>query len=589
MSYAAENSLLIAPYGGKLVHLISNLGERGELIRQADILPSIQLSPRSLCDLELIATGAFSPLDRFMGQSDYERVLEEMRLADGTLFPIPITLPVTSLEGVQIGREVALRDLKHELMAILLVEEVYEWNLEHEAVQVCGTTDLRHPLVAEMASWGRWYVSGPMRVLSLPKHHDFSELRHTPGEVRELLDLRGSSNVVAFQTRNPMHRVHEELVKQAADEIGGTLLLHPVVGLTKPGDVDHYTRVRTITIMVEHYFSRDRTVLSLLPLAMRLAGPREALWHAIIRRNYGANHLIVGRDHASPGKNSKGEPFYEPYAAQALLTELGAIIGVTVVPYKELVFLPDEDRYEELPEVPPGKKYISVSGTAVRDEYLSIGRSLPHWLVRPEVAAILSKDMPPRSQEGFCLWFTGLPCAGKSTVAELLAVMLMERGRQVSLLDGDVVRTHLSKGLGFSKQDRDTNVLRIGFVASEIVRHHGAVVCAAVSPYGEARNQVRAMVGADRFILVFVDTPRQVCEQRDVKGLYAKAIRGEIKGFTGVDDPYEVPLGPEITLTTVDSSPEDNARRVLEYLECRGFVRERMPLTDPKLWESSSR
>jgi len=410
--------------------------------------------------------------------------------------------------------------------------------------------------------------------MNLPKHHDFSELRRTPAETRKLLAETGCTNVVAFQTRNPMHRVHEELTKRAADEIDGALLLHPVVGLTNQGDVDHYTRVRTYKVVVERYYDQRRTVLSLLPLAMRMAGPREAVWHAIIRRNYGANHFIVGRDHASPGKDSAGQPFYGPYDAQNLLAELGPEIGVKMVPFNELVYLPGEDRYEEVDRVPAGADKVSISATRVRVDYLAKGKKLPQWLTEPEIAAILAKAYPPRHQQGFCVWFTGLPGAGKSSIAGVLTELLAERGRQVTLLDGDVVRTHLSKGLGFSKEDRDTNIRRIGFVASEIVRHHGAVICAAVSPYRAARNEVRNMVGGERFILVFVDTPLEVCERRDSKGLYAKARHGEIRGLTGVDDPWEVPVDPEIVLTTMDCSPEDNARGIIRYLIDKGFLLE---------------
>ncbi|MEM2567113.1 MAG: bifunctional sulfate adenylyltransferase/adenylylsulfate kinase [Candidatus Bathyarchaeia archaeon] len=570
----SESVALIPPYGGKLVNLLVSGEEREELLKKSEKLSSIQISPRSMCDLELLATGGFSPLDRFMGKEDYLRVLDEMRLADGTLFPIPVTLPVKEINNIQIGKEIALRSPKNELMAIMLVEEIFEYDPNYEALQVCGTTDSHHPLVAEMASWGRFYISGSIKVVNLPKYYDFPELRRTPAEVRSLLEQLGYPNVVAFQTRNPMHRAHEELVKRAADKINGAILIHPVVGLTKPGDIDHYTRVRAYKVLVEKYFDPRRTVLSLLPLAMRLAGPREAVWHAIIRRNYGANYFIVGRDHAGPGKNSKGEPFYGPYDAQELLAKFSDEIGVKMIPFNELVYLPDEDRYEEIHLVPKGKKFLSISGTEVRNEYLAKGRLLPQWFTRPEVAEILSKAFPPRHQQGFCVWFTGLPCSGKSTIAEILAVMLMAHGRQVTLLDGDVVRTHLSKGLGFTREDRDTNILRIGFVASEIVRHNGAVICAAVSPYETTRNQVRHMVGEDKFILVFVNTPLEVCEQRDVKGLYAKARRGEIKGFTGIDDPYEIPTSPDIVLTTTDCSPEDNARKIFKYLVEKGFVKE---------------
>jgi len=564
----------IPPYGGQLVNLIVNDAERRELTEYANKLPSLQLSPRSLCDIELLSVGAFSPLDRFMGKADYAGVVKEMRLANGTLFPIPITLPVADASSIQVGRDIVLRSPNNDLIAIMTVEEVFEWSPSEEAYLVLGTQDVRHPLVAEMASWGRAYISGPLKVLNLPKHYDFSELRNTPAEVRSMLQQLGYSNVVAFQTRNPIHRAHEELTKRAANQVGGGLLIHPVVGMTKPGDIDHYTRVRAYKILVERYYDRNRTLLSLLPLAMRMAGPREALWHAIIRRNYGASHFIVGRDHAGPGKDSEGRPFYGPYDAQQLLQQFESEIGVKMVPFKEIVYLPDEDRFEEQDQVPVGTRIATISGTEVRVEYLGNGKKLPEWFTRPETAAILSKVSPPAHKQGFCLWFTGLSGAGKSTIAEILAILLMEHGRQVSLLDGDVVRTHLSKGLGFSKEDRDTNILRIGFVASEIVQHHGVVICAAVSPYRAARNECRLMVGENRFIEIFVDTPIEVCEQRDTKGMYAKARRGEIKTFTGVDDPYEEPLSPEIRLKTTDCLAEDNARKIFRYLMDQGFLLE---------------
>lgn len=568
----SEAPELIQPYGGELVSLLVKDPERDELIEHAGTLPSLQLSHRSLCDLELLACGAFSPLDRFMGRADYQSVLENMRLSSGTLFPVPISLPVGEDEPISIGQEIALRDLKNNLIAVITIEEIFEWDLSHEAKRVYGTTDVRHPLVAEMHTWGKRYVSGPLRVLNLPKYFSFVELRRTPAEVRELLSNKGHANVVAFQTRNPMHRAHEELTKQAAQKIGGCLLLHPVVGQTKAGDVDYYTRVRGYKILVEKYYDPRRTVLSLLPLAMRMAGPREALWHALIRRNYGANHFIVGRDHASPGLDSEGKPFYGPYDAQQLLERFGEEIGVTMVPFNELVYLPQERRYIEADKVSKSAQILSLSGTRVRTEYLEAGKSLPEWFTRSEIAEILAQEYPPRHQKGFCIWFTGLSGAGKTSIAEVLTEKLAEIGRQVTVLDGDVVRTNLSKGLGFSKEDRDTNILRIGYVASEIVRHNGAVICAAVSPYRAARNEVRNLVGDDHFILVFVDTPLEVCEQRDIKGMYGKARRGEIRGFTGIDDPYEAPLDPDLTVTTVNCSPEDNARQILDYLFSKGLL-----------------
>jgi sulfate adenylyltransferase len=383
----------------------------------------------------------------------------------------------------------------------------------------------------------------------------------------------GYPNVVAFQTRNPLHRVHEELTKRAAKEVEGVLLLHPVVGLTKPGDVDHYTRVRTYKTLAANYYDSDRILLALLPLAMRLAGPREALWHAIIRRNHGANYLIVGRDHASPGVDSTGKPFYGPYDAQELVERHHDELGVGVVPFRELVYLPDENRYEEVSRITPQTRTASISGTQVREQYLGAGMPLPTWFTRPEVAEILGETYPPRHRQGVCIWFTGLSGAGKSTTAEVLTVLMLEHGRQVTMLDGDVVRTHLSQGLGFSKEDRDTNIRRIGFVAAEIVRHGGVVMCAAVSPYRATRNDVRTLVGSEHFVEVFVDTPLEVCEARDAKGMYAKARRGEITGFTGIDDPYEPPEQPAITLDTTVHTPEDNAHQILAYLIQRGFVR----------------
>jgi len=562
---------LIEPYGGGLVNLTVPQDTSPELFRRANTLESVQVSERSLCDIELLASGGFSPLDRFMGEEDYHSVLETMRLADGTLFPIPICLPIYASDIIETGRDIALRDPHNDIIGIMTIEEVFAIDPVKEARQVYGTTDAAHPLVSELHIWGDHYISGPLQILSMPRHYDFAELRKSPAEVRSFLQEKGHTNVVAFQTRNPMHRVHEELTKRAADGIGGALLIHPVVGMTKPGDVNHYTRVRTYKALAENYYDPDGTILSLLPLAMRMAGPREALWHAIIRRNHGANHFIVGRDHAGPGRDSKGEPFYGPYDAQGLLKEHEEEIGVKMVPFQMLVYLPGEDRYMEADKVNEGTETASISGSQVREK-LSQGEELPEWFSRPEVIEILRDMYPPREKQGFCVWFTGLPSAGKSTVANALVEMLAEHGKQVTVLDGDVVRTHLSKGLGFSREDRDTNILRIGFVASEIVRHNGIAVCAAVSPYRDIRNEVRIMAGSENFIEVYVSTPVDVCQERDPKGLYAKALRGEIKNFTGIDDPYEPPSNPEITINTAESTPEEDAGKIITYLKEEGLL-----------------
>ena len=563
---------IIEPWGGNLVDLTVSQEALPEALEHAMTLPAVRLSERALCDLELLATGAFSPLDRFMGAADYARVVEDMRLANGYLFPIPITLPVSSDDRVKLDSEVALVDARNEIVATMTVEEIYEWDRPRTAQEVFGTVDDRHPLVAEMHRWGKQNISGRLTVLRPPVHFDFRELRLTPAQTRQRLAASTFENIVAFQTRNPLHRAHEDMTKRAIEQIDGLLLLHPVVGMTKPGDLDHFTRVRTYKALAEHYYDSDRILLSLLQLAMRLAGPREALWHALIRRNYGANHMIIGRDHASPGKDSQGNPFYSPYAAQELVQQCEAELGVKVIPFGEFVYLPEEDRYEDSRLLQKEVTANRISGTQVRQSFREGNVNLPSWFTRPEIAALIAEKHPPRHKQGFCIWFTGLSAAGKSTTAEILTALLQEHGRQVTVLDGDIVRTHLSRGLGFSKDDRDVNIRRIGFVAGEIVRHHGAVICAAISPYRATRNDVRNMVGADGFVEVFVDTPLDECERRDTKGLYSKARKGEVKNFTGIDDPYEPPLSPELTIETVTASAEENAHRILDFLRARGWV-----------------
>ena len=556
------------------MHMISE--EKKDLLERSKYLKSLQLSPRSTCDFEVLAVGGFHPLRTFMDRESYMSVVKDMRLPDGTLFPIPIALPVSRefVKDLKEGEEILLRDPRNIPLAVMKVEDVFPFDLEFEAKNVLGTTDPRHPLVAEMHSWGDYYISGELKVIQLPPHYDFPELRKTPDQVRNELKGLGREKVVAFQTRNPIHRIHEELMRRAVEKIDGSLLIHPVVGHSKPGDVDVYVRMRIYKVLYERYMDPSRTVLAFLPLAMRMAGPREALWHGIIRRNYGATHIIIGRDHAGPGRDSKGRPFYGPYEAQELYSQYEDEIGVKMIPFEELVYIPEEDRYAELKEAQStGAKYIVVSGTEVREKFLSNGQKPPSWYTRPEVSEILADHFKPKHRQGFCLWLTGLPCSGKSTIAEILSTMLMARGRRITLLDGDTVRTHLSKGLGFSKEDRIENILRVGFVASEIVKHDGVVICALVSPYRSARNRVRSMIGEDKFIEVFVHAPLEVCEERDEKGLYRKAREGLIRGFTGIDDPYETPESPEIVIDTTSSTPHECALKVLEYLVEKGMVR----------------
>lgn len=571
---------LIPPYGGRLINLLPvDADAAADLAERASHLPSLQLTARAQCDLELLMSGGFSPLDRFLGADDYRSVIDSMRLANGLLFPIPITLPVGADFKTPLDSEIALRDHRNNLLAILRVEERFHRDTDAESLAVAGTRDPAHPLVSEMASWGAEAISGTITGIALPRHFSFPDLRRTPAQVRQLLAELGNPRVVAFQTRNPIHRAHEALTKRAAEEANASLLIHPVVGLTKPGDIDVHTRVRCYRAMLAHHYDPANTVLSVLPLAMRMAGPKEAVWHAIIRRNFGASHFIVGRDHAGPGRDSAGRPFYAPDAAQALAAAHQTEIGITVMPFEELVYMADSDTYVPSSQA-TGPNVRKISGTEVRDHYLDAGRELPEWFTRPEVNAILEETNVPRFRQGMCVWFTGLSGAGKTTIAEILVELLLAHGRQATLLDGDTVRTHLSKGLGFSRADRDTNILRIGYVASEIVRHNGVAICAAVSPYETTRNQVRELVGADRFFLVHVNTTLEVCESRDVKGLYAKARRGEVTGVTGIDDPYEFPGKPDLVLDGGSGDPEDHARAILATLIDRRIVQV-LPTSNP--------
>ena len=536
---------------------------------------SLTLDERGLCDLELLAVGGFSPLQGFLGKADYDRVVGEMRLADGTLWPLPVTLPVTPGSGIEEGKPLALRDVYGNLLAFLHVEEIYAADKDAEAKGAYGTSDAKHPSVAYLNRQPGHYASGRLEVVRTPPHYDFVELRRTPKELRAHFQSLGWTKVVAFQTRNPLHRAHEELTKRAAEQIGGGLLIHPVVGVTKPGDVDHFTRVRCYRALVDNYYEPGSVVLSLLPLAMRMAGPREVLLHAIIRRNHGCTHFIVGRDHAGPGADSTGKPFYPPSAAQENMAKYRDEIGTGMVELKPMVYLPGEDRYCPVDEVPAGVKTADISGTQVRDNYLAKGLQLPEWFSRPAVAEILRETSPPRFHQGLTIWFTGLSGSGKSTVAHALIERLAEYGRNVSTLDGDEIRTHLSKGLGFSKEDRDTNIHRVGYVAGLVNQHGGTTICAVISPYRAVRDEARKL-SRGNFVEVYCDTPIAVCEQRDVKGLYAKArnavAEGKPMGFTGVDDPYEAPLNPEVTLDTSKQGPKECVDAIIDRLLALGYI-----------------
>jgi len=569
------NNGLIEAHGGTLVNLLVDEKRAAAMKRASRDWPSWDLTERQLCDLELLINGGFSPLTGFMTEADYESVVDTMRLADGTLWPIPVTLDVPESVGQNLstGDMLALRDAEGVMLAALRIESIFRPDLAQEAQRVYVTDSREHPAVAHLAEQTNpIYVGGRVEAIQLPAHYDYHALRLTPEELRAEYQRLGWSKIVAFQTRNPMHRAHQELTLRAAEEVGANLLVHPVVGMTKPGDVDHYTRVRCYQALMGRY-PAGTAKLSLLPLAMRMGGPREAVWHAIIRKNYGCTHLIVGRDHAGPGSDSGGTSFYGPYDAQELLRSVEDELGVAMVPFRLMVYLKDDDVYVPIDEVPQGKETLSISGTELRRK-LATGESIPEWFTYPEVAAELRRSHPPKNRQGFTVFFTGLSGSGKSTVANAVMVKLLEiGGRPVTMLDGDLVRKHLSSELGFSKEHRDLNIRRIGFVASEITKHGGIAICAPIAPYNSVRAEVRSLVGGQGgFTLVHLSTPLEVCEQRDRKGLYAKARAGIIKEFTGISDPYEEPADAELVIDTTDMTPEDAAKIVVDRLVFEGFI-----------------
>jgi len=566
---------LIAPHGGMLVELLAGSARAEEITAESRDWVSHDVTPRQLCDLELLLNGGFSPLTGFMTSRDHDAVCADMRLADGTLWPIPIMLdiPDATADKLSTGSHLALRDAEGVMLGVLHVEDVWRPDREAEAQAVFGTTNHEHPGVAHLLDrTGSVYVGGRIEGLQPVSHYDYKELRHTPTELRAAFAKLGWTKVVAFQTRNPMHRAHQELTLRASKEVEANLLIHPVVGMTKPGDVDHYTRVRCYEALLPRY-PQKTAMLSLLPLAMRMGGPREAVWHAIIRKNHGCTHLIVGRDHAGPGSDSSGTPFYGPYDAQELLRTHETELGVAMVPFKLMVFVEDTATYMPIDEVPEGKRTLNLSGTELRDR-LAQGKEIPDWFTFPTVAEELKRSHPPRHLQGFTLLFTGLSGSGKSTIANVLLVKLLEMGgRPVTLLDGDLVRKNLSSELGFSREHRDINIRRIGYVASEITKNGGVAICAPIAPFDAVRKQVRAMIAPlGGFMIVHVATSLEVCEQRDRKGLYAKARAGIIKEFTGISDPYEAPEDAEITIDTADLTAEEAAQQIILHLEKEGYV-----------------
>lgn len=538
-------------------------------------MPSWDLTPRQICDLELLMNGGFNPLKGFLTEADYDGVVSDMRLTSGALWPMPITLDVSEkfAEGLEPGTDIALRDQEGVILAIMSLTDKWVPNKALEAEKVFGADDLAHPAVNYLHNVaGPVYLGGPVKGLQAPTHYDFRARRNTPNELRTMFKKLGWSRVVAFQTRNPLHRAHQELTFRAAREAQANLLIHPVVGMTKPGDVDHFTRVRCYEAVLDKYPAAT-TNLSLLNLAMRMAGPREAVWHGLIRANHGVTHFIVGRDHAGPGKNSQGQDFYGPYDAQELFKAHQSEIGVEMVDFKHMVYVHEKAQYFPANEIPEGSTVLDISGTELRRR-LREGLDIPEWFSFPEVVQQLRRTSPPRANQGFTVFFTGLSGSGKSTVANALMVKLMEMGgRPVSLLDGDVVRKHLSSELGFSKEHRDINIKRIGYVASEITKNGGIAICAPIAPYTATRRAVREMVEAGgAFVEVHVATPLEECERRDRKGLYKLAREGKIKEFTGISDPYEEPANPELRVDTTDIDVDSAAHQVLLKLESMGLI-----------------
>jgi sulfate adenylyltransferase len=572
----AATSHLIPPHGGELVQLIAQPERIAELKAHSKEWPSWDLTGRQLCDLELLITGGFSPLRGFMTRADYEGVCHNMRLANGTLWPMPITLDITEEFAKKLTpgtSKVALRDPEGVMLAVLNVEDVWQADRKAEADAVFASTSAAHPGADYAINKANpWYVGGTLEGTQIPSHYDFRNLRLTPAEVRAEFARVGWRKVVAFQTRNPMHRAHVELAFRAAKQVEANLLIHPVVGMTKPGDVDYYTRVRCYQLLLSK-FPQSTAKLSLLPLAMRMGGPREAIWHALIRKNHGVTHFIVGRDHAGPGKDTNGKPFYGPYQAQEVFKKHEADIGVTMVPFNMMVYLEEQDKYVPDDEVKNGDRVLNISGTELRQR-LNEGREIPAWFTYPEVVAELRRSFPPRHKQGVTIFFTGLSGSGKSTIANVLMTKFLEMGgRPATMLDGDLVRKNLSSELGFSKEHRDINIRRIGYVASEITKNGGIAICAPIAPYDATRKYVRQLIEPyGGFILVHIATTVEVCEQRDRKGLYAKARAGILKEFTGISDPYEIPADAEVTINTGELSAEEAAQEIILHLEREGFI-----------------
>ncbi len=551
-------------------------GEKSTAQAEAKALRSWDLTERQVCDVELLLNGGFAPLTGFLGKADYASVVNDMRLADGTLWPMPITLDVSEEFAGQTGQgeTIALRDQEGVLIALLDVADIYEPDKAQEAEKVFGTNDQSHPSVHYLHNVaGSHYLGGALRGVEAPVHYDFAQHRNTPAELRALFAKWGWYKVIGFHTRAPLFNAQRDIILNAAKKVQANVLLQPAVGMTEPGDIDHFTRMQCYSAMLEN-LSDQTSFLSLSPLAMRLAGPREAVWHALVHRNFGCTHFLVGADHGAPRPADGAEPHYAPYAAHELLARLAPELGIEIVTTERLVYSEQRAQYLPQNEMPQGETGQDIAFSELRRR-LQEGLDIPDWFSPSEIIELLRRKYPPRHEQGFTVFFTGLSGSGKSTVANALRVKLMEMGdRPVTLLDGDVVRKNLSSELTFSKEHRDLNIMRLGFVAAEITKNGGIAICAPIAPYTATRRKVRDLIEPlGTFVEVHVSTPIEVCEERDRKGLYAKARAGLIKGFTGIDDPYEEPASPELRIDTVKISPDEAAHQALLRLESLGLIR----------------
>ncbi len=560
---------MIDPHGNTLVSFHLSKGELQEYSELSNTVSSLTLSLKQQCDLEMISNGAFSPLLTFNNQKDYEEILLNNKLLTGAIWPIPIVLDVPDnfLKALDKNEHISLRNAEGFLLAILKVKEFWSPNKKDEANSVFKTIDQNHPGVDYLFNHTNSnYISGELVPIQSNKYFDFTHLRKSPQAVRDLFRSNHWKDVIAFQTRNPMHRAHFELTRLAMEQHNAKLLIHPVIGISKPGDIDHFTRVKCYQHIMK-YYPEDSVELSLINLAMRMAGPKEALWHAIIRKNYGCNHIIIGRDHAGPGVDAEGRPYYQPYDAQEFISQYQEELEIKMIPFQEMVFTKNKKTFLPLDEIKKDEQIERLSGTQFK-ELLKQRIEIPSWYSFPEVIHELRRRYPKLHNQGLTVFFTGLSGAGKSTLANALMYKLMEmEDRPITLLDGDVVRQHLSSELGFSKEDRDIHVKRIGYVASEITKHGGVAICAPIAPYSNTRRIVRNMIDdVGSFVEIHVSTPLSVCEERDVKGLYKRARAGKILEFTGVSDPYEEPQNPEIIIDTTEISVEESSAIILDKL-----------------------